>query len=502
MKCHRAQQRLMAYHDGELSPGMVRRLEKHLEACPDCSRLLEGLRRADDHVTGSKGFSSMIGVGDVPPPGDRYWNSFTARVLDRVEEDAAERAPDRPSPRRGFNLALARMAPAFSIALVVVVAAGVLIKMGEHRPVPEKTATVLQPREQETAGHMEEAPMEEAAVKGDTDGIRVREEGSQPVGAADEAASGVREAAAIPKAAEPVKGEDIAQRDLAPVVKKNAPPSGQTVAVTEEEGASEPSPGKGTSAAQPPEAEAVPPEPAARQTRPRNPEVPLTSSASRVKEEEQAPVREQVPEEEPSYAGSAEPETAKPQEKTAAYAAPPVPTPALEAKAAAPSVEVIAATSASVETALASEGTTAAGTLEKQDAGAPAALPEDKTTDVQNPPSAPSVANEAVPDQIPEPRINSANTFYRGPQDQLTHARNLAEVRKFWESEQVLKDLLSQSPPVPIQEEASLLLVRVLNSQNRTAEAQRVLDDAKEQFPASERIQTYQLGANGENPVQ
>jgi predicted Zn-dependent protease len=115
--------------------------------------------------------------------------------------------------------------------------------------------------------------------------------------------------------------------------------------------------------------------------------------------------------------------------------------------------------------------------------------------------STPSETEDAVSTTVSEPRLSAVNTLYRGPQDQLTHARNLAEVRKFWESEQVLKDLLSQSPPSPIQEEASLLLVKVLNNQNRAAEAQRALDSAKEQFPASEMIQTYELGSNGDKPI-
>jgi hypothetical protein len=96
----------------------------------------------------------------------------------------------------------------------------------------------------------------------------------------------------------------------------------------------------------------------------------------------------------------------------------------------------------------------------------------------------------------------SRPSLYRGPEDQLIHARNLADVRKFWESEKVLKDLLSQRPPSPIQEEASILLVKVLSNQNRTVEAQQVLDDARVQFPASEMIQTFDLKTEGERPIQ
>jgi hypothetical protein len=128
-----------------------------------------------------------------------------------------------------------------------------------------------------------------------------------------------------------------------------------------------------------------------------------------------------------------------------------------------------------------------------------AAVPQ---PDVREKAAAPSVADRAASVEEPEPRSSTGNTLYRGPQDQLIHARNLADVRKFWESEQVLKDLLSQTPPASIQEEASLLLVKVLSNQNRVTEAQRILDSAKGQFPASEMIQTFELEPEGDRPVQ
>jgi hypothetical protein len=105
--------------------------------------------------------------------------------------------------------------------------------------------------------------------------------------------------------------------------------------------------------------------------------------------------------------------------------------------------------------------------------------------------------DSSIPSEDARQTFVSRAPLYRGPEEQLTHARNLADVRKFWESEQVLKDLLSQRPPSPIQEEASVLLVKVLSGQNRIKEAQQVLDDAKEQYPASEMIQTFDLKQEG-----
>ena len=80
MRCQRAQQRLMAYHDEELSQGASRRLEKHLESCAECSRLLDNLRTADHYISGSEGVNQMVGVPDMPLPDDSYWASFTHSV--------------------------------------------------------------------------------------------------------------------------------------------------------------------------------------------------------------------------------------------------------------------------------------------------------------------------------------------------------------------------------------------------------------------------------------
>jgi predicted Zn-dependent protease len=97
-------------------------------------------------------------------------------------------------------------------------------------------------------------------------------------------------------------------------------------------------------------------------------------------------------------------------------------------------------------------------------------------------------------------RSVSRPSLYREPREQLEHARRLAEVRKYWESEQILKDLISRKPPPPVFEEASVLMVDVLSNQNRIVEAQQFLDEAKLQFPSSDLVQQYRLGTPA--PVQ
>ena len=114
--------KLMAYHDGELGVAVNRKIGKHLETCQECSDLLESLERGD----------LAAGRAGVPEPGSEYWATFTERVMEKVGKEArTSPAGPRPDPARtGFSPL--RLAPAVSIALVVVVAAGVLLKV--HRP--------------------------------------------------------------------------------------------------------------------------------------------------------------------------------------------------------------------------------------------------------------------------------------------------------------------------------------------------------------------------------
>jgi len=530
MRCQRAQQRLMAYHDSEISPGARRRLEKHLESCAECSQLLERLQLADHHASSAAGVNDMVGVPGMPPQDDRYWESFTARVLDRVEEDAATRAPDRHKPRRKWDLFIPRMAPAFSIALVVVIAAGVLMKIGDPMPVPQAPVVLTdvasekgvlvtgkESRDEPDRGEREyyadtpggESPRASAEETRDNDGayrstpapvsqpekivlLRKMEESTLALRkraalAAPEvevvnewedtdAASGpktkevlstkVEAEKPLRSAPEKIHGDDIV---LGEVVK--AAPEALLEARLDQAGIS--------------------------------PEVAPDSSIARA----EMPQLEVEPSTVP-MAGDADLDTSegkddRVQEKAAVS----------PAEAASPSVTAdsemdnnvmvqdSAPTTAGREEAASGFSDESVRTLEepKEPGDDVALLTTDKPSgESKLVASGMKTLDSSIPSEDARQTFASRAPLYRGPEDQLTHARSLAEVRKFWESEQVLKDLLSQRPPSPIQEEASVLLVKVLSGQNRIREAQQVLDDAREQYPASEMIQTFDLKQEGE----
>jgi hypothetical protein len=119
MKCGRVRRKMMAYHDGELGLDVKGRIEKHLEVCEGCTDLLRALERGD-HATGA---------ADTHDPGSEYWNEFTGRVMDRIRQEVLTKnhGPQRAPLHSGFSPA--RLAPALSIALVAVVAVGVMMKI-------------------------------------------------------------------------------------------------------------------------------------------------------------------------------------------------------------------------------------------------------------------------------------------------------------------------------------------------------------------------------------
>jgi hypothetical protein len=121
MRCGRVRRNLMAYHDGELGMADTKKVKEHLDGCMKCSGLLAALKKAD-HATGSAALNG---------PDATYWNTFTDRVMEKVEKETPDRKykPWRV-PYRSFPSPF-RLAPALSVALVVVVAAGVLLKVRE-----------------------------------------------------------------------------------------------------------------------------------------------------------------------------------------------------------------------------------------------------------------------------------------------------------------------------------------------------------------------------------
>ena len=116
MRCKRVGKWLMAYHDGELGRGLTGRIRRHLEKCPACSNALKALEKTD----------RAAGIAQFPDPGPEYWESFTDRVMERAGGEAGDTAAKAPRLRGFYPV---RLAPALSIALVAVVAAGVLLKI-------------------------------------------------------------------------------------------------------------------------------------------------------------------------------------------------------------------------------------------------------------------------------------------------------------------------------------------------------------------------------------
>ena len=512
MKCSRVQDRLMAYHDGELSVSRKRNMEKHLSECEECARMLEQLVKADRAV-------DKAGIPDIPGADDRYWESFTSRVLDRVEEDAATRVslPEKRS-RSLFPLfqmppmEFPRLVPALSIALVVVVSAGVLLKVGRVAPVPEATMPVSATGERAVQKPVyREQAAEERKRKDDT--ARLLEQETDNLGRRSPS-----DTDPTPKditVPQPVKKSEI------PVLETTGPGrlAGKLTSSSSEPVISSVLPEEAIAAA-PVQEEQVSLDKVAKvdlnlkaaamadEPEKQTEQADLDDAASPAEVEIAAtlePAREVVPRKEMAAPAPdvtpAEPATSDEMTPTEVVAAETV-VAKLSAKASEPPIIEEAASVAAPEAA--SQPVTDALTGKRAEpqpepqpepAQARAGIMETVPTDTE-------VSSFAKPDvQAPSPAPAAEGTvtsttqpsLYRVPREQLDHASRLAEVRKYWESEQILKDLLSRNPPSPVFEEASILMVDVLSNQNRVVEAQQVLDDAKLQFPASDLVQGYIL---------
>jgi hypothetical protein len=565
----------MAYHDSELSDRAKRRMEKHLESCEVCRGLLTDLRLADEHANMEAGVNEIVGVPEMPAPDDAYWESFTARVLDRVEEDAATRAPEKRKAKHSWNGFIPKMAPAFSIALVIVVAAGVLMKIGEPVPTVRTPAPVMErpsavnigdgirekepavPAFQEDESRQDQVVAEEkktasgkAAVADDNNSAglaSLREEGSikQPV------QTGNMKADERKEKAEPLASErdrtayrESGRSELSPAPEEApatlklqaAAPNGKEITsqnAGQSAAAGIPSAatgsGKNDAAVSTP---SIPDEGA-----PSPPKVQASPPAVTVKDNDQAQAVKPV-EPEHEMAQAVEPYASGDISKNApARALTESAQPDRDFDTSLPDTGVTAGredietaevpsmeeeNTAPVENFLTDNGpggdmkadlapsgqrdtlAPSAGILQEQAGQSLEEAPSGLEEDIESG-STPASAVSPIR-KTPEPARDPGRTFssgmpYRGPRDQLTHAKNLADVRKFWESEQVLKDLLAQDPPSGIEQEASILLVKVLAGQNRIVEAQQTLEDAKRQFPASDMIQNYEIGTNGEKPA-
>jgi hypothetical protein len=436
--------------------------------------------------------SSTAGVPEVPGEKDRYWETFTSRALDRVEEDAATRVhlPEKRS-RPLFPLELPKLVPAMSIALVIVVSAGVLIKVGRVAPVPEKA---IYGEAGQGIGDKVKAqlpgPVEmdkQIAVKEQAEArSMVREE---QAGAIDELAGPLPEVerARLPEAGEAAAPDTTrAPTPVAPLPQKtpaleanagklvpsSVPPSDgmstSTSLKVDEAGEKKDLFAKAPALADDiREAPAPAPEP---EPKPEPKPEPVPSAP--VQQEVVAAV-EPVTETLPLTAPTAEPVPGKGVEEGVT--------------AEVTGEEIVSDRDVTLETIA-----PVAKAIEESAATLEPIPPEPEV-----PPSpAPVLKASAPPAPAPKTTIAAARpSQYRGPSEQLEHARRLSSLRMYWESEQILKDLISQEPPSPVFEEASILMVDVLSNQNRNREAQQVLDDAKVQFPSSDLIQQYRLEA-------
>ncbi len=126
MRCLTVRRKLMAYHDGELGAAASGKIRRHLETCPDCSGLIQALERGDD----------AAGMAGFPDPGTAYWETFTDRVMGKVRKEAGAGLSGLGSAPSRTGFSPLRLVPALSVALVVVVAAGILMKVRQP-PAPK-----------------------------------------------------------------------------------------------------------------------------------------------------------------------------------------------------------------------------------------------------------------------------------------------------------------------------------------------------------------------------
>lgn len=151
MRCGRIRKRLMAYHDGELGGAWSRRIEKHILSCAVCEQALEGLEAVDQTIA-------------MPVPESEYWSGFTARIMDRVKDEPVGDPVQTKAAESRLSYKVMRLAPAFSIVLVVVVAAGLLMEI-RGPVVPRQSVPTVRKQAVEAVSVPEEAEqIDEAAM--------------------------------------------------------------------------------------------------------------------------------------------------------------------------------------------------------------------------------------------------------------------------------------------------------------------------------------------------
>ena len=110
MKCAKAKKHISDYIDDDLDPGKVSSLEKHLDACPECRKLLEDFQRIKQ---GAKNLAKA-------EPSGQLW----FRIRSSLEEK--QQYPEM-QPRARFLFFPARLRYVVSAALLMFVVAGAVV---------------------------------------------------------------------------------------------------------------------------------------------------------------------------------------------------------------------------------------------------------------------------------------------------------------------------------------------------------------------------------------
>jgi len=408
MRCSRIRKRLMAYHDGELTKAWSRRVDQHILSCAVCDKTLQGLEAADQGVA-------------VPDPGSEYWDVFTARIMDRVKDDPLD-LPAQIKPKaskRSFQVK--RLAPAFSLALVVVVAAGLLMEIRGPIVPRQKMLTV-----------QKQAVDADAVVNG-----------AQSAGRDQSPAYSQYEKKAAPRMYDEIRQSETETAGDAVTVTGSM--SREVIIPVPEE----------TTRLRKSDA-------MEKKDRGQADEIASMDKAAIKGKNEEAEAASGI--DEPAVSSSMEPQKA---ETLPAPAARPAPSRS----------EVLVLSEAA---------------LPDDDA------PEPVTTQMKAQRKyrlAGEYNGTLEGDSAREPEAEFSDDRYEKEtfRSMMFKAESLSREGRQADSEKILKDLLSQSPPSPIQEEATILLVKVLQYQDRIGEARRLLTEAQSVYPENEMVQQFRL---------
>ena len=110
MKCAKAKKLISEYIDGDLGKDAALSLEKHLEACPDCRKLLSDFQQIKQKAKGLK---------KAGPSGEVWF-----RIQERIKEKTQGPVP---GPRVRFLFFPARLRYAVSASLLFLVAVGAVV---------------------------------------------------------------------------------------------------------------------------------------------------------------------------------------------------------------------------------------------------------------------------------------------------------------------------------------------------------------------------------------